>query len=93
MCGRHHLRAWELGIGQHLVERDLGKVRKEQEQAAHLRSERALGQVELSGVGHGPQHWVESLRAVRRLDRLGRRANPSSLRIVEIEAGLSFSPL
>ena len=52
MCGRHHLRAWELGIGQHLVERDLGKVRKEQEQAAHLRSERALGQVELSGVGH-----------------------------------------
>ena len=34
--------------------------------------------------------WITSRSSSR---RLGRRANPSSLRIVEIEAGLSFSPL
>ena len=71
MCGRHHLRAWELGIGQHLVERDLGKVRKEQEQAAHLRSERALGgrpsssgsTARTTGSTRGPRYSAPATRS------------------------------
>ena len=83
----------ELGIGQHLVERDLGKVRKEQEQAAHLRSERAFrtgralpasATSAASGSSRCGPFVVSPSRECERI--------PPSLRIVEIEAGLSCFP-
>ena len=51
MGRRHHFRSGELGVGQHLVERDFGKIRKKQEQTSYFGSEAPLGEVELPGIG------------------------------------------